>query len=180
VARGPLAARFPVHVTVRLGEGLPNLRRRRSYAALRAAFCAGGDRFGFRLVHFSVQSNHVHWIAETQDRRALVRGLTGLLVRVAKGLNRVWGRRGRVFDDRYHEHVLRTPREVRNAIHYVLQNARRHGIALAGVDPFSSGAWFDGWATVPGGRDLREAGIVVRARTWLLAVGWRRCGLVPP
>jgi hypothetical protein len=43
----------------------------------------------------------------------------------------VFRRAGQVLADRCHVHVLRTPREVRNAIAYVLLNARRH-LAKAG------------------------------------------------
>jgi REP element-mobilizing transposase RayT len=95
--RALLAARFPVHATVRLSRGLPPLRRRTAHAALRAAFAAGCDRFGFRLVHYAVLNDHLHWIVEAKDREALARGLKGLLVRIAKALNKLWSRRGRVF-----------------------------------------------------------------------------------
>ncbi len=178
--RAKLASRFPVHVTVRLREGLPGLRCKPAYAALRAAFAAGCQRFGFRLTEYSVQRNHIHLIAEAKDRRALARGVQGLLIRVAKALNRLWGRRGSVFADRYHDRVLRTPREVRSCLAYVLNNARRHGLRLAqGVDLFSSACWFDGWR-----EKLRVRGLVsvprpvATARTWLLAEGWRRGGLI--
>ncbi|MEW6073566.1 MAG: peptide MFS transporter [Planctomycetota bacterium] len=113
---------------------------------MRAAFAGGKERFGFRLIHYSVLANHLHLIGEAQNRRALSRGMQGLAVRIAKGLNRHWGRRGKVFADRYHDHILRTPREVRSALAYVLRNAARHGVGGAGADPYSSGRWFDGWA----------------------------------
>ena len=174
-ARPRHSAGEPLHVTVRLREELPSLRRREVRQAVAGAFARGRERFGFRLVHFSLQSNHLHLIAEAGDRRALSRGMQGLLVRVARALNALWGRAGSVFSDRFHARALRTPREVRAALVYVFQNARRHGIRLVGIDPFSSGAWFDGW---------RERGriagalpaIVAAARTWLLCEGWRRHG----
>jgi hypothetical protein len=88
-------------------------------------------------VHYSVQGNHLHLLVEAEDRRALSRGMKGLGVRIARGLNRVMGRRGAVLDDRYHGHVLKTPTEVRHARQYLLQNARRH-YGLAGPDPYAS------------------------------------------
>ena len=172
--RAPLASRHPVHVTVRLCKGLPSLRRKQPYLALLRCFCAGRERFGFRLIEYSVQSNHLHLIAEAKDRRALSRGMQGLLVRIARALNRLWARCGRVFADRYHDRILRTPREVRNALAYVLHNARRHGIFGPTPDPYSSGRWFDGWRAR---FERMIAGIerpVARARTWLLTIGWRR------
>lgn len=180
--RSALASRYPVHVTTRLRKGLPSLRRKRCYRTLCRSFRAGKDRFGFRLNHFSIQSNHLHLVVEAKDRRALSRGMQGLLIRVAKALNRLWDRRGSVFADRYHDRILRTPREVRQALAYVLNNARRHGISFGRVpDPYSSGPWFDGW------RDALRLGArfgwgmpVVPARTWLQKTGWRRWGRIKP
>jgi REP element-mobilizing transposase RayT len=174
--RAELASRYPVHVTVKVREGLPTLRRKGTYAVVRGAFAKGCERFGFRLVQYSVQRDHLHLIAEAKDRTALSRGMQGLLIRVAKALNKCWGRKGSVFGDHYFDRVLRTPREVRNALSYVLHNARKHGLRIAqGLDHFASGWWFDGW------RDSFEAagleGVatpVARARTWLLTKGWRK------
>jgi REP element-mobilizing transposase RayT len=179
--RPVLAARFPVHVTVKLEKGLPSLRRKAVYRALRHAFAASSGRHEFRVVEHSVLSNHVHFIAESSDERTLARGVQGLCVRIARALNRLWRRVGSVFADRYHARILRTPREVRNALVYVLQNARRHGIwAAREADPYSSGGTFDGWK----GKEREEraaadrCGFLTRARTWLLRAGWRRHGLL--
>ena len=136
----------PVFVTTKLVEGLPNLRRDRTLTLLRDTLAAGADRFGFRLVEYSIQSTHLHFVVEAEDECALGRGMKGLLVRLAKALNRAWGRRGRVIHDRYHTRVLKTPREVRQVLVYALQNARKHGARILGIDAYSSGPWFEGWA----------------------------------
>ena len=177
-----MAARFPVHVTVRLKKGLPRLRNKATYRVLRKAFVAGSERFGFRLCEFSVQGNHLHLIAEAKDRRSFSRGMQGLLIRVSKGLNRLWERRGRVFADRYHDRVLRTPREVRCALAYVLNNARRHGLRLPWpIDLYSSGPWFSGWKRGSGIPRPSTERPVSEGRTWLLREGWRRAGGgIPP
>ena len=86
-----------------------------AFSALARAFWGGCNRFGFRLVHYSVQGNHMHLLVEAADEKSLARGMNGLGVRVAKGLNRVMGRSGKVLDERYHGHILRTPTEVRRA-----------------------------------------------------------------
>jgi putative transposase len=174
--RAPLAARYPVHVTARLRAGLPSLRRKESYRAILRAFEAGAERNGFRLTHYSVQSTHVHLIVEAPNRLALSRGTQGLLIRVARALNRAWQRRGSVFSDRYHDRILRSPKEVRNALAYVLNNAKRHGIFEAGVDSFSSGRWFDGWREAK--PSVLVPSILPKARTWLLTLGWRHWGLI--
>ena len=107
--------------------------------------------------------------------------------RIALAVNRVGKRSGRVLADRYHVRLLPTPREVRNALRYVLLNARRHATrALSGawvaLDPASSARWFDGWRGHVPIAAASRTGVraVARARTWLLAVGWRRHGLIDP
>lgn len=184
-ARPALPARFPVHVTVKLRSRLPALRRRDAYAVLRGAFAAGCDRFGFRLVHYAVLNDHLHFLAEARDRLALRRGLQGLLIRFARALNKLWGRSGKVFADRYHDRALKSPREVRNALVYVMGNARKHAAAgrmvqvPQAVDLFTSAPWFDGFRERLVVRGI-EAVVrpVASPRTWLLRIGWRRHGLL--
>jgi REP element-mobilizing transposase RayT len=163
---------------MRLAPGLPSLRRSRTLALLQRVFLAGRARAGFRLVHFSIQTNHVHLLVEAADATRLSRGLQGLSIRIARRLNARWHRRGSVFADRYHARALRTPREVRHALVYVLANARKHGIGYGAHDPFSSRAWFDGWRDRFSSQPVHVRRPVTQARTWLLAIGWRRYGLI--
>jgi len=140
--------------------------------------CERGD---FRVVHYSLQSNHVHLLVEAVSPAALSCGMKSVGARLARAVNRVFHRAGPVLADRYHLRVLKTPREVRSALRYVLLNARHHASRLVGkavLDPASSARWFDGWT---GGEERRGAECpVAPARTWLLAVGWRRHGPIDP
>jgi hypothetical protein len=146
------------------------------FGSVRAAL-ARCSRSEFRLVQYSVQSNHVHLIVEASDRKSLSRGVHGMAVRVARAINRSLTRRGPVWSERYHSRALQTPRETRFALRYVLFNFRKHGHrALSGLDPCSSGAWFDGFRErLP---PAQGPPVVVRARTWLARRGWRRIGLL--
>jgi REP element-mobilizing transposase RayT len=173
-SRAKMAARHPVHLTLRVRDEVWNLRSRRCFRALARGFVGGKDRFGFRLVHFSVQGNHLHLIGEAEDEMALARGIQGLAIRMAKGLNRVMQRRGPVFRERYHARVLRSPTEVARAAAYVLGNYFHHAaswgdrIAPAEVDPYSSAAEHQkAWTGV-------DPPLVVEPRTWLLRVAWER------
>ena len=173
-SRARVTRHTPVFVTTRLVDGLPNLRRERTLALLRETLAAGADRFGFRLVEYSIQSTHLHFVVEAQDERALGRGMKGLLVRLARALNRAWERSGRVMRDRYQSRVLKSPREVRHVLLYALQNARKHGARLLGIDAFSSGHWFEGWAD----RAPRADRPLPRPNSWLLSFGWTKGGLI--
>lgn len=179
-ARPVHRAAHPVHVTLRTCAGLRSLRARGVFPAVRAAI-AVGSRAAFRIVHFSVQSDHVHLVCEAADRPGLSRGIGGLSVRIARAVNRALGRTGRVFGDRYHARDLTSPREVRHGLVYVLMNFRKHlPQASARVDDCSSAAWFDGFASpVPRTNDSRGGDPpVVPPQTWLARLGWRRHGLI--
>jgi REP element-mobilizing transposase RayT len=158
-------------VTLRLRPGLPSLRDPGLRAPLEKAFAAAFKRFGCRLVHYSIQINHIHLIAEARDEHALSRAIKGLCVRLARRLNQAWRRSGRVFG------VLRTPLEVRHALAYCLNNARKHGVVLRGLDPFSSGRWFDGWKNAP--HPPPAYTMLARPMTWLLKTGWKHWDLIP-
>lgn len=188
-SRERLAGRFPCHVTLKVREDVPALRTVKLVRELEHSFADGCDRGDFRLVHYSLQEDHAHLIVEAKDRSALGRGIKAIGARLARAVNRVFERRGRVLADRYHMRVLRTPRDVRNALAYVLLNARRHA-AKAGrklakavrIDPASSGHWFDGWRWRPR-EGIAPAGVpipVAAAHSWLLCEGWRRRGLLDP
>jgi len=151
-----------LHVTLRLRAEVWNLRTHRCFRALRRAFERGCERFGYRLVHFSVQGNHIHLVVEAPDAVQLGRAMKGLEVRMARALNKVMNRRGRVFADRYHSHLLRSPREAANAVRYVLENWRVHGrcsrIAAANEpDPYCSAS------TGPS--------LIAQPQWWMLRVG---------
>jgi REP element-mobilizing transposase RayT len=142
--RPRFARRRPVHVTLRVRPHVYNLRAKRCFRPLARAFRAGRDQFGFTLNEFSVQGNHLHFIVEADDHVALAKGMQGLAIRMAKALNRVMRRSGTVFAQRYHSHILRTVREVRNGLRYVLHNLQQHAtasgrqIAPSWLDPLSS------------------------------------------
>jgi REP element-mobilizing transposase RayT len=169
----------PCHVTLRLKPGAPHLRRHHTYRTLRAVFRLGKDRFGFRLVHYSVQSNHLHLICEAADNKALSRGMQGLAIRVARQVNRISGRKGKLFADRYHLRVLDCPTKVRNCLIYVLRNAVHHGAAPPGrcFDVYSSALFFDGWKEKLRIPVVHDGDLpVMPPRVWLLAAGWRKAG----
>ena len=116
-------------------------------------------------------------IVEARDPSALSRGVQGLAVRLARRTNALLGIRGKFWGDRFHARELASPRSVRNAIVYVLMNAKKHGIRVTGIDMLSSAPWFsEGFAS-----PLEPCALAPPVRdsgTWLGKVGWRRHGLL--
>ena len=174
-ARPELAKKQVLHLTLKLRRGLPSLRRHKAFAALTRSFYSYSHGDGFRLVHFSVQHDHVHLIAEADSKAALTAGMQRLNVSLARRLNFVWralrGWTGRLFKERYHMHILRKPLEVRNALLYVVRNADKHGsVSHNARDPFSSAPYFDGFAS--GCAHKTPAHLLASATAWLLTSGW--------
>ena len=168
-----------------------SLRRRDIYAQLREATIVTARREDFRIVHLSIQANHLHLLVEAEHKTALSKGMQGFSISAAKRVNaaitaRTGVRRtGKVIADRFHARPLTSPRAVRHALAYCLNNWRRHGEDRQGVartwkaDPFSSGPVFPGWKELEGSpflwplRPTYQPLIVFRPRTWLLAKGWQ-------
>jgi hypothetical protein len=165
--------RFPVQVTIRAIRGLPSLRSARVFGALQRAIArASLDRF--RVIHFSIQQDHGHFIVEGDESRRARGGIHGLAIRLALAVNRALGRKGRVVGDRYHARPLTTPRQMRTSMVYVLLNFRKHLRAPAGVDPRSSGPHFSGWDRTPD--VVNNPPATASPATWMACLGWQRAG----
>ncbi len=175
-----------MHVTLRVREDVPSLRDRSLVREFRASLAKASERGSFRVVHYSLQRDHVHLLVEARSKRALGSGMKSISARLARAVNRVFRRSGPVLDGRYHLRILRTPREVRNALAYVLLNVRKHWRQRHGqappvkLDEASSGRWFTGWKRKPRGPTGGGPCEVAAPHTWLLQKGWRRRGLIDP
>jgi len=170
----------PQLITLRRGDGLPSLRLREAWEVIVGCFRQARGRHGFNVTQYSVQDSHLHLIAEVapdvaDPTEAIRKGLQGLMVRLARQLNKLWGRKGTFWGDRYHAVALTSPRQVRNALRYVLLNAVKHRSwnVAHGLDPLSTSKAFDGWRALAPAYAPEDYGCA-QACSWLLQVGWRR------
>ncbi len=187
VKRDDFSEREPAHVTIRVVEGVPSMRRTPLLRAFQRSLREVVGRPYFRVVEYSVQIDHVHLIVEAADKDALACGMKAVGSRLAKAVHRVFGRSGRVLAGRYHVRTLKSPKEVRHAIAYVLLNARKHWRQRTGqvppvrIDAASSGRLFRGWRRTAPVDDLVPGLVEVSpAETWLMRVGWKKFGLIDP
>ena len=184
VARAALKDWNPLLITARMRDDLPDLRQRPARATVVRTLRESCGTQALAFVQYSLQSNHLHSMAESQGREALSRGMQAFSIRLAKSLNELFGRTGPVFAGRYHVRELSTPTEVRYALRYVLNNARHHAaesnieLPPDWIDPRSTAAIFDGWREPPSVPERFADFGTSPARTWLLREGWRRCGLL--
>ncbi len=173
----------PVHVTLRVREGVPSLRTREAWGVVVRVMRAARMRHGLSVHQYSLLGNHLHMIVEHDGGDSLCRGMRALCTMLAARLNAHFGRSGPLLADRYHARALTTPLEVRRAIAYVLLNYRKHAGAEqrfepGWVDRFSTAPKFDGWRTPLRSRFADFDYGTAPARTWLLSVGWQRHGLL--
>ena len=190
-----LHERYPVHVTLRAIAAVGYLRRRRVYRAVREATLTTARRDDFRIIHLSIQHNHIHLLVEAKTKEALASGMKGFQISAAKHLNAAISRsrpgprrRGAVFPDRYHAEIIATPTQARHAISYVLNNFRKHREderqPAAGwtIDWFSTGIAFTGWAEYGDspwlwrGPPTYDPLFTYQPNTWLLREGWKKAG----
>jgi len=190
--RAFLHERYPVHVTLRVVPAVGALRKRKAYHAVREATLTAARRENFRIIHLSIQRTHIHLLVEAKNTEALAVGMQGFQISAAKHLNAAISkgkpgprRRGTVFPDRYHPVIIKSPRQARNALKYILNNFRRHQedqvapMARWNVDWFSTGAMFPSWteygdeAFLWRGPPTYDPLWVWRPQTWLLREGWK-------
>jgi putative transposase len=196
--RPEIKKNWAIHVVLRVEQAIGSLRKREMYAGLREATLAVArrelhdDDLGlFRIVHISIQKTHIHMLVEAGNKTALSRGMQSFQISAAKHLNaavsvnRPTRRRGRVFTDRFHQEIIKTPTQARNALAYVLNNWRKHREDLGGparnwnVDAFSTGIQFTGWREREDAifmwtpRETYKPLVVYLPQSWLLRVGWR-------
>jgi REP element-mobilizing transposase RayT len=191
--RPEVSLKAPLHITLRVKKDIPNIRTKVLLKEFKEAM-KGAKRFGFYIIHFSIQKNHIHVFAEAIDNRALSLGMRALAGRFAKVVRRHFSdfdkisyEKGSIFHGRYHLHILKTPSEVRNALEYVLLNLSKHQKFIEYIDPYSSGSDFDEWKALLGARykSLVKSGAEfykARAkifddclsppRSWLAKKGW--------
>ena len=172
---------LPVLVTWKVLPRLPSLRWLPAAGAIGKAIRRTTGRHAlrrtsFRIVHFSLQSDHLHLLVEAGSKTTLARGRVGLAVAIARAFNKIAKRTGQLFKERYHARALSGPKEVRNAIVYVLQNHLHHRPSRRLVDECSSARWFSGWKQPLPVPDTPPP--TASPRTWLLRAAWLRHGKI--
>ena len=90
---------------MRAVRGVPSMRAQAVQNTVLAELARASEK-GFRLLHYSVQDDHLHSIAEADDATALSRGMQRLASRIAMAVNALVGRRGRFWRERYHRRDL--------------------------------------------------------------------------
>jgi len=122
--RETVTNRTPVHVNFKYKTHIRN----KSCLKLLKRAIVNARGYGLRIIHFSMQHNHIHLILEPVSNEIMTSGMRSLTITFAKGL-----KAGKVQLERYHLHVLKTKREAINARNYVLFNKQKHEKGICGT-----------------------------------------------
>ena len=79
----------------------PAIELKGARAALTSAMKEGSEGTGFKVARASLRGRVAEFTVSARDSERLARGMQGLAIRFARALDRVVGRKGRVFIDRY-------------------------------------------------------------------------------
>ena len=179
--RAKVSRKNPMHITMRMRKGVVNLRSHGIFKEFKRAL-KEAKRFGLNVNQFSLQGNHLHLIVEAQSNAFLASGMKSFGSRFAKAVLRASGQKGAAFAGRYHLHILKSPREAKNALKYVLLNQAKHLGVVEHIDSFSSGYFFKEWHKLVKVRSWitaqlsesrrRDFSHLSPAKSWLLREGW--------
>lgn len=182
-AREKVDFRKPLHITIRLAEGLSGLRTKHMHEQFTVALLNAKAK-GLRVLHYSIEGNHVHLLVECADNKALASGMNSFGTSFAKAVRKERGGKGKVFAGRYHLGVQKNPAQMKNTLAYVLLNQAKHENLIPYNDRFSSSQHFNEWKALLG----RNIGPILEdwrpnknplpdhlstPKSWLASKGWK-------
>ncbi len=181
-AREKVDFKKPLHITIRLAPGLSGLRTKHMHEQFTAALLKAKAK-GLRVLHYSIQGNHLHLLVECADNQALAAGMNSFGTSFAKAVRKKLGGKGKVFAGRYHLRVLQNPTQMKNTLAYVLLNQAKHENLIPYNDKFSSSQHFNEWKALLGrnvGPILQEwrknkkplPEYLSKPKSWLASKGW--------
>lgn len=178
-----------MHLTWRLKKNVTKIRRMDALEAFKKA-AERAQKFGLRILHFSILSNHIHMIAEANSNETLATGMRSFGSSFGKNLRKLSGGTGPVFDGRFHMRPLTTPSEMKNALAYVLQNFAKHEDLIHHYDRYSSAPYFKNWKELFGHKrgpllEDEESSpslpkFLSSPKSWLASVGWMQAKTAAP
>lgn len=176
--RDKVEAKFPMHLTLKMKPGLKSLRSPKMTLAFKESLSKAKAK-GLRVIHFALESNHAHLFTEANDNGTLRSGMASLGSSFGKAVRKINDGKGSVFDGRYHVRVLKTPRETKHAMAYVLLNHSKHQKTFAYQDEKSSAFHFGEWRTLlgEGYRNTKTRALpecLSEPKSWLARTGWRK------
>jgi hypothetical protein len=135
IKREEITRNMPLHLTVKLNQA--HIQNKIILKGLRHAIMRARLQ-GLRIIHYSLEHNHLHLYAECSDNIILGKAMKALGVSFVKKINSYFSRKGSCYKTRYHLRILRSAREVKNVLNYILKNGIKHKRTTSLIDPYNS------------------------------------------
>jgi REP element-mobilizing transposase RayT len=126
-----------LHLTIKVKENKADIQNKRILKTLHYAIRRARLK-GLKIVHYTLEYNHVHLLVESVDNKILHKGMQAFGITIAKAINKIKRTKGAVYKNRYHLRVIDSPRQLKNVLHYIFSNGVKHKRTKSQIDLFNS------------------------------------------
>jgi REP element-mobilizing transposase RayT len=137
IARDQIKRTTPLHLTIKIESKKAGIKNKNILTALHHSI-KNARLLGLRILHYSLEYDHVHLLVEADNNGILGRGMQSFGISFSKGINKIKQMNGRVFKSRYHFRKLKTPSEIKNVLNYILRNGIKHKHSSSILNPYNS------------------------------------------
>lgn len=125
-----------LHLTIKVREN-KDIQSKRILKALHHAIKRARLK-GLKVVHYTLEYNHVHLLVESVDNKILHKGMQAFGITITKAINKIKRTKGAVYKNRYHLRLINSPRQLKNVLHYIFTNGVKHKRTSSKIDLFNS------------------------------------------
>lgn len=125
-ARPVLTKPSSLHLTIKVQKIKADIKNKMILTMLKKAIL-NARRMGLKVIHYSLEYDHVHLLIEADNNVILGKGMQSLGVTLSKAINRTKRIKGRVYKHRYHFRKINSARELKNVMFYIFNNGVKHG-----------------------------------------------------
>ncbi|MGZ3787001.1 MAG: transposase [Bacteriovorax sp.] len=126
-----------LHLTVKIKKNKAEMKNKSVFSLLKRAIL-NARRQGLKVIHYSLEYDHVHLLIEAENNHILGKGMQAFGGTFSKAINRMRKLKGGVYKHRYHFRKISSARELKNVMNYIFTNGLKHKTAKNIVNPYNS------------------------------------------
>ncbi len=126
-----------LHLTVKIKKNKAEIKNKSVLAILKRSIL-NARRQGLRVIHYSLEYDHVHLLIEADNNHILGKGMQAFGVTFSKAINRLKKLTGEVYKHRYHFRRISSSKELKNVMNYIFTNGVKHKTSKFIVNSYNS------------------------------------------
>jgi REP element-mobilizing transposase RayT len=126
-----------LHLTIKVEKIKADIKNKTVLSILKRAI-QNARKQGLRVIHFSLEYDHVHLLIEAENNTTLGKGMQAFGVTFSKAINRVRKTTGKVYKHRYHFKAITSPKQLKNVMSYIFKNGVKHGTSKSMLNGYNS------------------------------------------